>query len=286
MTVVYLEQVPKPRDFAGRIFAGECLVLRGLPAAKELVTLARGLLEAAFAPHHPIEAEGRMDPAAFNRVMNSAAREFRKSAETKELFQRLFRELGYDSGEVYVDVFKLRRQPSDRGLWSERVGALPPHRDTWGSSLLHQVNWWAPVYPVAADNTPQLYPGYWLKPLANDSASWDLEEYQRLRRAGGGKDHPLLPTAQEAVPDKERRPLEIAPGEIAAFSGAQLHGSGPNRGGTTRFSFETRSLALPDLEVRAPEDVDGRAPRIAWSFFRNLRDGRELTAQIYDPARP
>ena len=286
MTVAYLDRAPQSRDFARRIFAGECLVLRGFPAVQGLVAFARELLEDAFTPHHPIKAERHLAPADFNRAMTRAARDFRTGEETLALFQALFRDLGYDRREVYVDIFKLRRQPSDRRFWSDRVGALAPHRDTWGSNLLHQINWWAPVYPVSAGSTLQLYPGHWLRPVANDSDRWDLEEYQRLRRAGGGKDYPLLPTAQEEIPRKPALALEIAPGEIAAFSGAHLHGSGPNRSGTTRFSFESRSLSLPDLQLPAPENVDGHAPRTAWSFFRNLGNGGELTPLDYRAALP
>jgi hypothetical protein len=44
------------------------------------------------------------------------------------------------------------------------------HRDTWGTNLYAQVNWWAPVYPITAGRTVALYPTLWSRPVANTSA--------------------------------------------------------------------------------------------------------------------
>jgi hypothetical protein len=47
--------------------------------------------------------------------------------------------------------------------------AWHPHRDTWYSAPLAQVNYWMPVYEISADNAMAFHPEYFDGAVANDS---------------------------------------------------------------------------------------------------------------------
>lgn len=83
---------------------------------------------------------------------------------------------------------------------------LPIHRDTWGSGVQQQLNWWLPIYPVQEGRTLQLFPAHFAVPVENTSATWNVKEFVKWRdaaaarhvedAAGGAPTDP----AQEPVP--------------------------------------------------------------------------------------
>eukprot|EP00039_Didymoeca_costata_P003517 m.68161 g.68161 ORF g.68161 m.68161 type:complete len:182 (+) comp11945_c0_seq1:510-1055(+) len=95
-------------------------------------------------------------------------------------------------GTTEWDGFKLRNQPPATlsKSWDEFVilrdnptlSNLPIHRDTWGSRLDCQINWWMPVYPVSEGNTLELFPDYFAKPVSNTSDSWSVKKFSEWRK--------------------------------------------------------------------------------------------------------
>jgi hypothetical protein len=261
-----------------RVFAGELLVLRGLPSMQALVAAARTILEDAFAPQPPPDAEQHFVPKAYRAACLTARRRFRDSPDVRRLFREVLAAAGLPPAETYADRLVLRTVPVDPALRGGRVRTLPPHRDTWGSNLPQQVNWWAPVYPLTAGNTLVVYPGSFARPVGNDSAGWDFAALQRRRAAGGS--YRQLPVATETPDPADARPVLIAPGEMLAYSGAHLHASATPPTGGTRFNLETRTIWAGDLAAgRGAPDVDGAAPRIGWGWFRHLDSGAPLAPQ-------
>src|SRR2546422_2486545 len=55
----------------------------------------------------------------------------------------------------------MRTATSDNYLTAGLAYAFHPHRDTWYSAPLCQVNWWLPVYEIAPDNAMAFHPRYW-----------------------------------------------------------------------------------------------------------------------------
>lgn len=267
-----------------RLFAGEVMIFRQLPAALDLVTLASERLRACFPEvADPTEAQQALSEAEFlNRVVALTAA-WRKDSGAADAFGKLLASLGCDPGETYVDDFYLRTQPSEVGRTHRRTKPLHAHRDSWGSNLMAQVNWWLPVTPLTPGRTLALFPGYWDRPIANDSADWDWEDLKAARRRARkeGRDpdaaYPTLPKPLESVAEEEAVPLLPEVGDVVAFSAAHLHASVPNRTGITRFSLETRTIWKGDLTAgRGAPNLDGRAPRQPREWFRRLSDGRSL----------
>ena len=75
--------------------------------------------------------------------------------------------------------------------------ALPIHRDTWGSNIMQQLNWWAPLAPISEERTLLLYPALFSTPVANTSREWDFEELKRRR--ADGESYPQLPVLADAA---------------------------------------------------------------------------------------
>jgi hypothetical protein len=153
------------------------------------------------------------------------------------------------------------------------------HRDTWGTNLSAQINWWAPVWPITAGRTFAIHPALWDVPIANNSADFDLAQVmEKLRTApetlGPGQ---LAPRPTAPVDPNSAVPVVLEPGEIIAFSSAHAHVGVPNHTGLTRISLETRTVSITDTRARrgAP-NVDGHARCVAPGLFRRLNDGVAL----------
>ena len=252
---------------AERAFRGDLIVLRELAPLDALLNHARKIASAAF--DDPVHAEGRLDGGEWRSRAMEARRNFMHSEAVPGLLCDLFARLGFDLGTTYRDRAILRFQPGRAACHTRRLRDLPPHRDSWGSNIMTQLNWWAPVFPVEPGATMEIWPDYFDRPVPNSSAEWNIDA---LRAAGG--DYPLLPEA--ARPDEPGEPVLIEPGEMLCFSGAHLHASRPNRTGRTRISIDLRTVDVSD-GPGAP-NVDGRARHTAYDWFHRLSDGACLAS--------
>ena len=167
----------------------------------------------------------------------------------------------------------LRLQPSGDTHRGWRVRDLPPHRDTWGSNVMAQINLWGPVFPLEPGATMVIWPSLFARPVPNTSAEWDLD---KLRAAPGR--YPLLPECRAPLDGAPEVPVLIEPGDLLCFSGAHLHASRRNRTGRTRLSLDTRVVAEGDVRAgHGAPNVDGRAPRVVHEWFRNVASGEPLS---------
>ena len=264
----------------GRVHRGELLVFRGLPAMLGLVARARAMAEAAFAPHPPPLAQAAFEPEDFLARAAALRRSFMRDGEARAAFRAVIEALGLDPDATCADRLILRLQPSGDTHAGRRVRDLPPHRDTWGSNLMAQINVWGPVFPLDPGATMVIWPALFDRPVPNTSADWDLE---RLRETPGR--YPLLPVLRGPVPaggeEAEGVPVLIAPGDVLCFSGAHLHASRPNRTGRVRVSVDSRTVDLADLRAgRGAVNVDGHAPRVGREWFYRVSDGAPLAGLL------
>ena len=257
----------------GRLYRGELLVFRGLPAMLGLVARARALAEAAFAPHMPPLAQDAYGPEDFLSRAAALRRSFMRDPEPRAAFRAVVEALGLDPASTYADRLILRLQPSGASHSGRRVRDLPAHRDTWGSNLMAQINLWGPVFPLDPGATMVIWPTLFDRPLPNTSADWDLD---RLREARDR--YPLLPELRGSVGAGPGVPVMIAPGDLLCFSGAHLHASRPNRTGKVRVSVDSRTVDLEDTRAgRGAVNVDGSAPRVGHGWFHRVTDGAVLS---------
>ena len=255
-----------------RLFRGEILAFRRMPAMTALVERARAMSCQAFAPHAPPDAQASLDRAEFLARAGDLRRSFMRDGEVRAAYRAVIAALGLDPARTYADRLILRLQPSGDAHRGRRVRDLPAHRDTWGSNVMAQINLWGPVFPVEPGATMVIWPALFGRPVANTSAEWDLE---RLRESPGR--YPLLPECRAPLDDASGVPVLIEPGDLLCFSGAHLHASRPNRTGRTRLSIDSRIVDGGDVRAgRGAANVDGHAPRVGWEWFRGVADGEPL----------
>ena len=273
MTAGIIDAQP-PLD-RGRLFRGEIVAFRRMPAMAALAERARAMVCAAFAPHAPPDAQASLDRTEFLTRAGDLRRSFMRDVEVRAAFRAVIEGLGLDPGSTCSDRLILRLQPSGDTHRGRRVRDLPAHRDTWGSNVMAQINLWGPVFPVEAGATMVIWPALFERPVLNTSAEWDLE---RLRESPGR--YPLLPECKAPLDDASAVPVLIEPGDLLCLSGAHLHASRPNRTGRTRVSVDSRIVDRGDVRAgRGAPNVDGRAPRVGLEWFRGVADGEPLTRQ-------
>ena len=261
---------------AARLFAGGLVIFRQRVEAFDLLETAQAMIAEAFAPHDPLSAHEAWGEREFGARAEALAAAYEKDPEIARRFAALLEALGVDPATTGWDRLRLRIQPPEGSYRSRRVQTLAPHRDSWGSGILAQVNWWAPIHPISAQRTMALYPDYFERALANASARWDFDELRRRLRAGDDS-YPLVPELLEPVDEKGAWPVLIAPGDLLCFAAAHLHGSIANETALVRYSTEVRTVGKDDLAAgRGAPNVDTATPRIAYDWFTGMADAKLL----------
>ncbi len=269
------------------LYAGEIVRFGDLEAMRDLAAFARGFLEERLRPHDPTRIHEQLDRDTLAQTLAEVQRTFANAPETKLLWRALLEGVGLDPADTARDRLVVRFQPpwppDGEPHRARSTGTVSFHRDTWGTNLYAQVNWWAPVYPITAGRTFAFLPELFARPLANSSADFDLQAViERNRRAAASAERgEMVPRPLEAVDMDAALPVTIAPGEVIAFSAQHAHVGVPNHTGLTRISLETRTLRLSDhLAGRGAANVDGRARWMALGMFRRMSDGRLLTEAL------
>ena len=144
------------------------------------------------------------------------------------------------------------RRRADGYLTTGIAYAWHPHRDTWYSAPMCQLNLWMPVYEISpatrwpstrrtsprrCRTTPHDYNYY----------EWN-SKYRAQRRPEIGSDDRPLPGPTVEVDISDPLVLVTPIGGLLEFSGQHLHSSVPNHSGRTRFSIDFRTVHVADIE--------------------------------------
>lgn len=269
-----------PRAFHDRIYAGDVLRFAALQPMKELVAFTRTFLEDAFAPYVPAEIHLHLKHEQQTESFAQRQRDFARSPEIRQLWRAVFEAIGLDADGLARDSLYLRFQPhQDPGTIVPRArttATIAFHRDTWGSNLYAQTNWWAPIYDITEGRTFAIYPSLWDRAVANTSADFDIAALLDKSKATGRNTNDAdaaIPHLTEQLDVHDATPVVIAPGELIAFSSAHAHAGIPNSTGLTRISLETRTLWIDDVRTgRGAPNVDGHAPWMSPGMFRRVSD--------------
>ena len=174
---------------------------------------------------------------------------------------------------------RLRGVTSDAYLTSGVGFAHHPHRDTWYSAPMAQLNWWLPIYAFDADGAMAFHPRYWSAAVSNRSDAFNYYEWN----ANGRKEAAKHIHADTRVQPRPEEPIELEPdirvvcpvGGVILFSGAQLHSTVPNTSGRTRFSIDFRTVNVEDLRSgAAAPNVDSRPQGTSLRDFTRTSDRR------------
>ena len=253
-----------PRALSEALFEGALVVFDGLRPVTGLVDRVRAILTREFKTAVPSMAEHHLSASSFRRLAMRAREAVAGDPTVARRWRDTLTVIGYRPDATWLDRIRLRAVPSRGDIDHRRLQTLPPHRDTWASGIMAQINWWLPLYPLAESRTMLLWPDAFRRRLANNSAEWKFEAFKN----GGREDYPLLPVAC-ARPARPGVPVLIEPGQLLGFSAAHLHAGASDASGRTRFGVDTRSVWEPDRSSgRGAPNVDGAARAEMWRWFR------------------
>jgi hypothetical protein len=263
MTTVYVDSAMPEDRRREELYAGQLFVFSPRPASVALAALARDLLEEAFAPLDPREAQHHLPVERYAAILADVKPRFIHHPRCKELIPQLLAEHGADPAETYFDVPRLRSSTAQGYLTTGIAYAFHPHRDTWYSAPHCQLNWWFPVYEVEPDNAMAFHPRYFDQAVRNGSSTYNYYRWNAESRADAAK-HIGTDTREQPKPEEE---VELDPqirvvapvGGVLVFSAAQLHSSVPNTTDVTRFSIDFRTVHIADVAARrGAVNVDSR----------------------------
>jgi hypothetical protein len=243
------------------LFAGQLVVLKPTRASLALVELARELLAEAFGGRDPERAQFEMAVEDYAALLSALKPKFIHHPRSKECIQGILSEIGCNLEKTYFDVPRMRTATSENYLTSGIAYAFHPHRDTWYSAPMCQVNFWMPIFEIEPANAMAFHPRYWSQPVRNGSREYNYAEWNKTSRLEAGK-HIKSDTRKQPKPEE---PMELdpqvrllpPPGGLIMFSGAQMHSTVPNNSGRTRFSIDFRTVHIDDVAAhRGAINVD------------------------------
>jgi hypothetical protein len=234
------------------LYQGDIFLTSPDEATTAFCQFTRQLVEDAFGGLDPEHAQQRMPVERYVELLADLKPRFIHHPQSKAFIRDVLDQRGCDLDLTYFDVPRLRTSTSDGYLTTGIAYAWHPHRDTWYSAPLTQLNFWMPVYPIVAENAMAFHQDYFSVAVPNTSGTYNYYEWNTKFRASAasnvGTDTRPLPGP--TVDIDMRNPLVFVPGVggLIEFSGQHLHSSVPNHSGRTRFSIDFRTVHIGDIE--------------------------------------
>ncbi len=151
MSTIYFDTHLGDEERRRLLYSGDVFVYSPRPSTRALTELARELIEEAFAPLEPQQAQDSLAVEKFVEIVGPLKPRFIHHPRTKDLLRELLADLGSNMEKTYFDVPRMRVATSGGYLNAGVAYVLHPHRDIWYSSPPSQLNWWLPVYPFESE---------------------------------------------------------------------------------------------------------------------------------------
>ena len=268
-----------------RLYQGQLFVYSGCKAALRLVEFAREFIEEAFRPLDPVYAQYSMPVEQYVAICAPLKPRFMHHPKTKGLIHDILEEMGCDLNSTYQDIPRLRMVTSDGYLTSGVGYAHHPHRDTWYSAPMSQINWWIPIYPMETENSMAFHPQYWNRVVKNGSPEFNYYEWNAVGRTGAANhvksDTRKQPKPLEPIQLEPQVRIVTGPGGMILFSAAQLHSTVPNTSGQTRYSLDFRTTHLEDLKnCVGAANIDSHCSGTSLRDFLRARDFEPMPQDV------
>jgi hypothetical protein len=239
----------------GQLHQGQIFVFSPRPNSVALCEFARSMIEESFGSHDPRRAQYMMPVEEYVAYVAPLKPKFIHHPETKRLLKNLVNDFAGDLDQTYIDVPRLR-MVTHGGYLTSGVGyAHHPHRDTWYSAPMCQLNWWLPIYEIESESSMAFHPRYWNQPVRNTSRDFNYYQWNADGRKNAAQhitsDTRKQPRAEEPLELEPQIRLVCPPGGIILFSAAQMHSTVPNTSGSARYSIDFRTVNIRDLVERS-----------------------------------
>jgi hypothetical protein len=287
MTAVHVD--PLMADDARRdaLYRGEVILTRPDSATTEFCGFAAELVADGFAGLDPERAQDFMPVGQYVEILTELKPRFIHHPRSKELLQAVLEARGCDMELTYFDVPRLRTSTSGGYLTAGIAYAWHPHRDTWYSAPMSQLNFWMAVHPIEASNAMAFHPSYFDVPIPNSSATYNYYEWNSKHRAAAASNVTVdsRPLPAPTIDIDISHPLVFVPpvGGLIQFSGQHLHSSVPNHSGRTRISIDFRTVHIGDIEAqRGARNVDAVCTGSSIRDFVRAADLAPMPERIVD----
>jgi len=277
----------KMNDDARRreLYSGSVFVRIPSAGTLALCRLAKELIEEAFHPFDPLTVHRHLSGEKCAEILSVLKPKFIHHPQAKECIQQTLSEAGCDPDETYFDVPRMRSAFPGDYLKSGIAYAFHPHRDTWYSAPMCQINWWMPIYELNSDNCMALHPHYFDHPIRNGSSQYNYQRWNQESRFNAVKhvrtDARIQPHAEEPIELDPQIRLVCPVGGAFLFSAAQLHSTVYNSSDVTRYSIDFRTVNLNDVlgEVGAP-NLDSASTGTTMSDYLRATDLSHLPDHV------
>jgi len=270
------------------IYRGQLNLLPPSAASIALCEHARQMIEAAFAPYDPLTAQNELDLDDFVERVAPLKPRFIHDPQTRALQKAYLEELGFDPDRTYLDVPRMRVATSDGYLTSGVGHKQPPHRDTWWSAPMQQIQFWLPIFPMARESSVVFYPHYVETGVENTSGDFNIYRWNATGRRNAAKhrrgdDDRGIPQPLGPLEHPEGVQVVLPVGGAVIFSANQLHATSDNSTGKTRFSIDFRIVDGEHVrEGLGALDVDNESTGTALRDFRRVSDETELDPAVIE----
>src|SRR6516225_1625662 len=222
MSNIYFDRLCSDNDRRSVLYNGDIFVYSPSKATAQLCALAQQMINEAFAPHDAQTIDRHLGMEECARILASLKPAFIHHPECKRLLPEIISSIGGDLNAIYFDVPRLRSAYPTTYLTSGIAYAFHPHRDTWYSAPMCQINWWLPIFEITPQNCMAFYPKYFHGAIRNNSEIYNYAEWNRISRVQAAKhvksDTREQPKAQEEV-DAESIKIICPPAALILFSG-------------------------------------------------------------------
>jgi len=294
MTAIHVDSGFSDDERRACLYAGDVFVYSPSEHSIALCEFVRSLIGEAFDGRDPELAQYDMPVQSYARVLADLKPKFIHHPRSKDIIRDMLLAVGCDARLTYFDVPRLRAATSDKYLTTGIAYAFHPHRDTWYSAPMCQINWWMPVYTVEPGNVMAFHPQYWERAIPNTSAQYDYQRWNATSRFTAAahikEDTRVQPKALDDVETRGDLRLVMRVGGYMMFSGAQLHSTVPNNTGRTRFSVDFRTVHVTDAAaLRGARNVDSHCTGTAMPDYLRVCDLEHLPVDLirrYMPGHP
>jgi hypothetical protein len=268
------------------LYQGQLLAYSPTASSLALCAFAREMVKEAFHPHDPETAQEYFAVERYAAILAELKPKFIHHPRSKEFLQGILRELGCDLTKTYFDVPRMRTATSGDYLRSGIAYAFHPHRDTWYSAPMCQLNWWLPMYPIVAENAMAFHLRYWSRGVCNGSNEYNYDEWNRTNRQTAAQhikaDTRKQPHAEEPMELDPQIRVITPPGGILIFSGAHMHSTVPNTAGKTRFSIDFRTVHIDDVRAQSgAPNVDSESTGTTMRDYLRGTDLAHVPEELY-----
>ncbi|MEM9410306.1 MAG: hypothetical protein AAGA30_04285 [Planctomycetota bacterium] len=285
MTNLFFDSKHNDSTRRENLYRGAIYVFSPTKFGAELCEFARNFCKEKFHPHHPPLAHQSIEVDDYVGILKQLKPEFIHHPRCKELLSGLLAELGCGGDDTYFDVPRIRTACPAEYLSSGMAYAFKPHRDSWYSTPMCQLNWWLPVFPVTEDNCMTFHLNYWNRPLRNSSAGFNYQDWNQVGRKQahrqGKKDRRVQSEALEDVELNPQIRIVAEPGSVIVFSAAHLHSTVPNSTDLTRISIDFRTVNLVDLKnSHGAPNYDGESTGTTTGDYLRCDDHSHLPEDV------